>query len=502
MSALGLLLLWAGAVVFGVVGGGLVVLATANLPGPQITAVAVSTAVHVGWVVVPVVAASLDATLDARSFELLPVRPRQLGLGLLVAGVVGPGGLLTVLTVGIGMGFGLWPGWIGWLTVPVLTLLHTFIVIVTGRLVTTFLSDALRTSKAQGLGQAVAVVVGIGAVLGTGAAWNLTGLVDNGLPEQMLWLAAVPSGSVGAAFASLEAGSFGPALGYVAWAVAGAVLLTWAYGRALVRSQTRAPTGRSSRVSGDAGLLGSRLQRVLSSGPVRAALAKEMRYLRRDPRLRAQFVGGLMTVAVIGIVAASFLDSPYAPFFAVVATWGVIATVAPNQFGVDAGSFWVYVVAPADPSAALLGKNATWVAVAAPVAVTAAVAGAVVAGDWTYVAAALLASGATLLVWMGVGNVTSVYGAFPLPERQLFGSNPGGRALLVSLAGLAVSGVLSGPVVVTVALAALFGGAVSATLAAAGGLVYSALLYRVTCRWAGTLVEERRFHLIDALDER
>lgn len=498
---MGLFLLWAGAVALGLGGGALVALATAGLPRPHVTAVVVLTIVHVAWVIVPLLAASVDATLDAQSFELLPLRPVELGLGLLVSGVAGPGGFLTVLFVGIGLGFGLWPGWAGLLAVPALTVLATVIVVVSGRLVTTLGSSALRTSKAQGIGQVAGAVVGVAAVLATGVAWDVVELVENGLPEQMIWLAILPSGAAGAAFGSLEAGSYAPAVGFVAWAVVGAAFLSWLYGRALARSQTTPSSGRPVRVSTEEGLFGERLRGILRSDPVRASAAKELRYLRRDPRLRAQLIGGLTAVGVIVVVSASLLDTSYAAFVSVVVTWGMIASVASNQFGVDAGSFWAYVVTPADPSAALLGKNASWAVVTVPIAAMSAAFGSWLSSDWTFLAAALLASGTTLLIWMGVGNITSVYGAFPFPERQLFGSNPGGRALLVSMAGLAVSGVLSGPPVAAVVAGAWLGGPTMATFAALGGLVYGAVLYRFTRQWARTLVSERRFVLIEALDQ-
>lgn len=43
-------------------------------------------------------------------------------------------------------------------------------------------------------------------------------------------------------------------------------------------------------------------------------------------------------------------------------------------------------------------------------------------GDFSYLLAAIFASTAVLLVAMTVGNITSVYGAFPIPESNPFGN--------------------------------------------------------------------------------
>ncbi|MGH8912637.1 MAG: hypothetical protein ACRDVD_09000, partial [Acidimicrobiia bacterium] len=76
----------------------------------------------------------------------------------------------------------------------------------------------------------------------------------------------------------------------------------------------------------------------------------------------------------------------------------------------------------------------------------------------------------------------------------------GGRAILVSLGGLTVSGALTMPMLLFLALGIYFGEVLGATLAGLGSVLYGVVLFRVGYRWAQSAVVERRFHLLEALD--
>ncbi|MGA7272595.1 MAG: hypothetical protein WB239_16095, partial [Acidimicrobiia bacterium] len=251
----------------------------------------------------------------------------------------------------------------------------------------------------------------------------------------------------------------------------------------------------------DTGTLGGRLALVIPSGPVRVAAAKEWRYLRRDPRLRAQILGSVASICILGFVGVNFLTGPYAPFLAVAAAWVAVTALVPNQFGPDGGSFWAYVVSPTDVAVVLAGKNALWALSGAAVALAAGILGAVLGGTAAYLPAALMASMTVLLVWMAVGNLTSIFGAFPLPERQVMSSGAkNGRAIVVSLVGLAVSSALTLPAAAALGLAILLAGALASTLAALAGVCYAALLFRFAYRWARSEVFARRLILVEVLD--
>jgi ABC-2 type transport system permease protein len=501
-SLLGTILIWLLAVVGGLGGGALVALAARFLDQSLAWAVLVGVGIQAIWVLVPIVASAIDATINPRWFELLPLSTSELGRGLLAAGMVGPGGLASVLVVGIGLGVGYWPGWWGVVTVPALALLLTFIGVVSGQLATACLSDFLARSSGAVLGPVLGL--GIAAVASSiaGAISESGDFRPDIIPSWLAWLSVVPGGAVALAMSQLETGAWGWALLALMWGLITAWVLTWAHGREIARLQTRSVTQRRARSRrGGGSVLGENLKRLVPATDLRVAAAKEGRYLRRDPRLRAQIVGAVVTVVVFGYVGATLIPSDYAPFVAVAVTWAIVTSLAPNQFGVDAGSFWAYVANPTNVARVLAGKNVMWGLVAAPPAVLAAAAGAVVAGSPRYLAAALLASASVALIWMMVGNMTSIFGPFPLPERQVFSTGPtAGRAIAVSLGGLAVSGALTTPMIVVMGVALYLGGARWATLAGVVAVTYAAVLFRFGFRWAQSAVVERQFLMLEALD--
>lgn len=500
---LGLILVWSGALGGGLLLGVVFGLGAGFLPGPEL-AVAVAVAVHLGWVLFPVMVAALDDTLEPRRFELLPLRPVELAGGLLVASLVGPGAALTMILMSVGLAVGYWPGWAGPVVVPFLALTLTVIAAATARLVTTLLSDMLASRRGREAANVVAPVLGV-AVAVLASFFPLIGpeVLDQGLPEGLTWLAVLPSGAVGAAAVAFSRGDVVIGLVATAWSLVGAAVLVAAWAKALARLQVRAASAPVARPQAKAGtILGMGLSRFVRSHPVRASVAKELRYAARDHRLRAQIFGGLVAAAAIGFAGFGPLTATaFGPFLATLATWIVVSTFVPNQFGVDAGTFWAYVVSPTDLSAALVGKNIAWAVVAVPVGLAAGVVGALGSGDARYLPAALLGAAALLLVWMAVGNLSSIWGAYPWPERQLFGNtNASGRVLVASLAGLAASGALSGPPAALVVAGVVLGGPPAAALGALVGFGYSAVLYLYALRWARSVVVDRRFHLLEVLD--
>lgn len=502
-SILGTIAVWLLALVLGLGGGVLVAAAALYLDRSPVWAVLVGVAVQGLWILVPVVASAIDATINPRWFELLPLSSAELGRGLLAAGMVGPGGLASLLLVGIGLGVGYWPGWWGVIVVPVGTVLITFIGVVSGRLATTLLSDVLARTNGAVLGPVVGLVMALMVVSATRLLPRGGSLsADSLVPAWAGWLAVFPGGAVGWAMAGVSAGEPLMAGVGLAWGIVAAAGLAWAHGREVGRLQTRAVTQRRGRVRGTAGsTLGNGLARLVPPGDLRVAAAKEGRYLLRDPRLRAQIVGGVVTVAVFASVGALLMPKLYAPFVAVAVTWAIVTSLTPNQFGVDAGSFWAYVASPTNVATVLAGKNIMWALAAAPVAVVAAVGGSIVAGSARYLIASLLLSAAVALIWMVVGNMTSIFGPFPLPERQVFSTGPtAGRAIAVSLGGLAVSGGLTAPVIVVLALAMYFGGAWGATVAALAGLVYAIVLFRVGFHWAQSALAANQLQILELLD--
>ncbi len=124
-----------------------------------------------------------------------------------------------------------------------------------------------------------------------------------------------------------------------------------------------------------------------------------------------------------------------------------------------------------------------------------------IAGEFAHLLTAVLSSLAVLAVWLGVGNVTSVLGAFPMPESNLFGSrNTTAAAGAVAIVGVLAAGALTVPVAAAVGVpAAMLGpwqGLVGAVVACGLGW----LAYRLSLNVAGGLLDSRAEKLLEVLD--
>jgi ABC-2 type transport system permease protein len=483
--------------------GGMVVLGVAARLAPgwaEATATGVFTVVSLVWVVGPVVAASLDDQLDPRRFELLPVSSTRLAWGLLVAGLIGPGGVATVLVLvgGSLLGFA-----DAVTAVPVIAAATVAVLLVatSARMLVTLLTDLLRSRRTQEVAGLVVLVLLVLPALSSTLFGP--GVVPAGALDRVLsalgWL---PAGALGRSVWAFAAGRWGIGWLSLGYGVAALVLVAWVYGVALDRLATR-PEGRGSAraVRGDT-LRPARIP--LPAGPVGAVTAKELKYLRRDVRARGQLLGGLIGVVVLATVGSlRLLGSEYAPYLGTMMAGFLVLGLVPNQFGFDGGSFWGYVTLSRDPTEILKGKNLALGGFVLACALVGAVAGAAIGGTPAHLPVAVLAAAAVILLWLAVGNVTSILGPFPLPEGNLFAARgTTGEAFVATMVGLGVAGVLHGPVVVGVGLTVWRSGPGWGTLSALLAVAYAAGVYLVGMRVAGPLLERRVLRVLDTIDRK
>lgn len=504
LSGVGFVAIWLSALAAGLGGGlilGVVSRASERVIGPF--TVLVFAAVGLAWIIVPVIIASLDDSLEARTFELLPFTPSQLASGLLVAGLVGPGTLATVLGLGYGsvLAFGSLTKAIPLLVVSLTAVL---LCVIAARWATTRLSDLLRRRRGQEV--AVLIVVGL-SVLPALASVTFAESMEDGVDFSgaLGALAGIvqwtPWGALGRSVVAIGDGDWllaGASWLYGGLATVGAFLLV---GRAMRRLATVAPSDVVAR----AGRAGSQLlpKRIpLPATPVGAVAAKELLAVRRDVRVRSQLLGGVVAIIVLSLVGGStILRTDFAPFLAVLAVFIVVTAVTPNQLGYDGGSFWGYLTMAPDLGVVIRGKNLGWAVVALPLAIVIALVAGITSGRWVFAPAALFSSLVVALVWMAVGNFISIFGAFRLPETNLFGSrNLSGGAFLATMIGIGISGLLTVPPLLAVGVTAAFSLPLWSTVAAAVSVGYGVWIYRIAIRRATALAHDRRFKLLDMLD--
>lgn len=481
--------------IMGLLGG-----VVARLVGGESTS-ALFTLAGIAWLVGPVAAAALDETIEPRRLELLPITPAQMSWGLLAASFLGPGALVTILFV-VGVAVGSSPDWLS--LIPTMAAGAAFVVwcIASARWVTTLLTDLLRSRAGRDI-----AVVGA-AVLGGGSAFAST-FLSNGSGNPLPGLAALgrvsvylPPGALGRALGLLADGEWALGFALLVYGLAAIALVMLGWQRSLVSLSTRAP-GRASDTVARGGH-SPLVPRLLSGWPApqAATAGKELRYLRRDPRFRSQAVGLAVALAALGLGAGRMLfGTEYSPFLAVIVAWMAASTTGFNQFGFDDRSFWGYLVTGVELRRVLVGKNLAVVLVGLPVLALVAVVLAVLVGDARHLLSAVLAGAAILAVWLAVGNVVSVLGAYPLPESNLFGSrNVSGSALFASLGGLLAAGFLSLPVAALVVAPLLIWGTWQGLLGATVAVVIGLLIHRLSLRVAGSLLESRALRLVEVLD--
>ena len=469
----------------------------------------VFTLTGLAWLLLPVIAATLDDTIEARQFELLPYTSRQLAFGLTVAAFVGPGALMTVLMLAIGIGVGYGFGAV-WLLQLAAALLGLAFMIVASRWITTLLTDLLRSRRTQEI--AALTIVGMLTLPGVAGSLLVAETAENGAPgefdvevilgavEPLAW---TPPGVFGLLVDALERGAWGQIAIGAAYGAAGLGVAGLLFARSVDRLQTRAAVNRRSRRrrGGITALYPKRYP--LPRTPVGSVAAKELKYLLRDSRVKAQLIGGAVaTVVLVATGGAALRDTPYAPFAAAFIGFLVTASVIPNQFGFDGGSFWAYQSSSIRLIDVLAGKNLGWAAITLPLVVLAAVAAAVLSGDARYLLAGVLAGVSVTAMFTAGGNLTSILGAYPLPESNLFGSrNVSGPALIFSFLGLGLSGLLIIPIALLIGLPAFLSGPALATLGAVAATIYGVGGYALSMRWIQRLLEARALWLLDTIDK-
>lgn len=507
LGVVGFVLIWVAAVVAGALGGlGVATLSRlTDEPGPVL--MIVYTAFFVGWAVIPAMVSALDETLDPRRFELLPISPSRLVAGLLTAGAVGPGGLGTLLALTLGTA----GSYSDWKLAPMILLavvVELALCLVVARFVTSVFANLLASRRAREV-----VTLAFGLVIGAIAflpTWfneesgfrfeiTITSLDDF---AALMWF---PPGALGSSLEVAAEGRLVAGLGLLFYGLAVAGVILWAWARSVRRMLETAPTsGRSGRRRNGT----DRVLRLVPAwapvrrGPPAGMLAKELRYLARDNRVRAQLLGSLTgLIAIVFVAQREQLSTPYAPYLAAGLAFFFVVGTLMNQFGYEGGSFWGYVVSPAPLIDVVKGKNLSWGLLAGTVTLVAATILSLVNRDLTHWASASLAGVAVVFLVMTTGNFASIYGAYVIPESNPFSNRGASGAVFVTVVlSMAASAVLLAPLGLLVVLPLVILGPLAATVGALMGLGYALAIYRVGLRLTSRLLIERQQNLLQTID--
>jgi len=465
------------------------------------------------WAVLPLLTFMADSSLDPARLVLLPLRPRQLAVGLFVASCIGvaPLASLAALT-GAVVGFA--PAGPGLVVVVVAVLLELALCVLVARAITTALSRWLRSRRVRDL---AIVVASLGAlalnltfqlvirVAHPASVANLRWLRQSA--EALGWL---PPGLAARAMArAAHGGSLVVAAAELLGAATAVLLLGWWWYASLQRVLTTTePAARPQRVAdAGVGLLPRAARRLLPLDRRGAVAAKDLRYFARHPRLRALWV----TASLFAVVLPAFLlltrNGPrQGAALGALAGLYMLNSAALNQFGPDGPAYWTNVAAGSGAKGDLVGKNLAFALPGFSLVAAVATLLAAVSGGWGYLPVTLCLAAGALGVLLGVADYVSVRFPFPVSaaSTNLWASPGAGAGCLVGLVQLlamVIQGAALAPLGILLAVGIAFWRpalVILCLLAPPYGYVFWRLGVRVGAEW----LEDHQPELLAALSPR
>jgi ABC-2 type transport system permease protein len=411
-----------------------------------------------GWLILPIMVFSVDATLDPATLALYPLRTRQLAAGLLAASATGAWPLANVIGL-LGVTVGLATGGLGVIVAVVAVALQVLFCIALSRFVTTSLAGLLRSRRGRDL--AAFLIVPLFAlyeffaqvVPKAASEGKITAASFAGFDSWMRWL---PPGLAAHAIQDASNGHFGLALARLA-VLAGVIAvfsLLWvrSLGRALVTSDS---TTQSAKVHG----VKLRLSRWGLRGTV---AARVWLYQRREP---VSLVFWALIAVITAAVSASSVFGhnrhPGVIFASAIFGSAFVGMFHANPAGLTGPAFYLEATALSrsrDLRAYFSGQNLVLAVIGAPLVIAICFALAAAAGKpGLGIEAApvvLAAIGASL----GLSNLFAVALPYPMAKRA-------GSPLLTAAQGygayriggvfgiLAGTGVAAAPVIIGAVLA-------------------------------------------------
>jgi ABC-2 type transport system permease protein len=457
------------------------------------------------WAVGPLVAFGTDETLDPSRLALLPLRPRQLLPGLLVASSIGVAPLATLVVLA-GAVVGFLPFGLGVPLVVAAALVQFLLCMVTSRAVTTALSTVLRSRRARDLSIVMFSLALLAVALGGPILTGLVHALSRGEGEAVLaTVRLLPPGLAAGAMIDAAHGRLGTAAIELAGAGLAVLLLAWAWLAATRRLATTVePRSEAGEQPGD---LFPRLARFLPRNRVGAVAAKELRYAAREPRLRVSWIfAWLFAFAVpVTVAVATPLRRPEMVLVVPALVWLTNVNTL-NQFGFDGRAYWIHVAAPADPRADLVGKNLAAALLTLPLVLVDGVALAAVTGGWAYLPVAVGVGGGLLATMLGVGNYASVRVPQPMPEMSgnlwaLSSTGQGATTAMIQLAAFSVQSFTLVPVV-GLLLVGLFVWPPALVAAPLLGLAYGLAMWQAGLRLATDWLTGHQPELLATLNPR
>ncbi|MFQ4147336.1 transporter [Arthrobacter sp. LAPM80] len=458
-------------------------------------------ALILGWLIIPVVAAGLDMTLDPARFTTYAIPMKSLLTGLLVSSFIGIPGAVTLMA-SIGTAASWWRHPLAGLLALMCGVLGAVTCIAASRAITAAsasLASSRRFKDASGIVLLVPLMF-LGPIISS------IGQGVNDLREYLPALAATvswtPLGAVWSVPADFAQGHYGPAALKFLIAVATIAVLLWVWKVCLSRALvTPAYAGGSRRGGGTLGFFG-----WFPATPTGAVAARSLTYWFRDPRYSA----GLLIAPLVPLifVFAGSQTGEGMPlglalgFGGALAAFLVVWSIS-SDISYDNTAFALHIATGVDGSADRTGRALAAGMLGLALGLLYAVVGGILVGDMVQ----LLATVGLVLGVVGSGlGLSSVFSAHftmnaPLPGESPLKTRPGNglASAAVQLAGFAGLGVLALPELILAIVAVATGQMLLAWLALVAGSVLGAVFLSVGIRRGARTYNERAPELLLAV---
>lgn len=414
--------------------------------------------IYLVWLIGPVTVAGTDAALDPVKFVLLPLKRRDLALGLAAAGLVGPGGIATALTV-LGIVIGVAPAGPGLVPVVLAGLLFLGLCILSSRCLVSLVGMGLRR---RGVRDVLAVAIPL-VIIVLGQLPNIIQNVARAAGKDasaafgetlVPLLRFSPSSFAAQAFVAGHRGDVLTGLLEIAAGIAFCTAVGFAWSVLLRRVMTTSPGVQGAVKARASRRFRTRALLPRLSPRAGAVADKDLTLLFREPAQRVQLIMavifGLAVGIVPGVVALTTTGSvPPAIAFIGAGLGMFLGLLNSNLYGYDGSSMWVNVAAGDDARSDLLGKAVARLVVFTPIIVIAAlVCGLLIAP--TLLPATIGCAVGAWLVCLGLGLLQSVLAPYPIvisEDSAMARSQGSFQAVIAQLITFPIVGLLVGPFV-------------------------------------------------------
>lgn len=392
------------------------------------------------WLLLPVLTSTDEVMNDPARFALLPLPPRDLAAGLLVAAAVTPFGVVTLLApLALAVTFSRGPlPLVSVLVAVVGALLGAATCLLGSRAVLTSLASLLAGRRGRevtiGIGVLVVSLLGLsGPALAALGRMLRTGAVDAAV-QALAW--SPLSAAWAMPWAAAE-GRWAVVGGRAAVAVATLAVLWLVYERAVVARLQPAGASRGSDRAASRTRTGPARRPLLPDTVTGALLQRCLRYWLRDTRYTVSVIALPVVVALL-LVLPLLTEMPAGFALATGPLLGLLLGLTMlNELAFDGSALWTSLATGVRGREDRTARVLALLLWAAPATVVVAVLGSAVAGRADLAPACVGLSVGALLVGNAVATVSSVALPFPVPPA---GSNPFSGSSGASAAALVQQG--------------------------------------------------------------